>query len=321
MNEDFECRVCGQREWQKHKVYTYDEKTMTKKQPFRRHVLFNVWFPGEHRVQITSLSCKKCGFMCYTPRPTEEELGRKYEYLGTKENVGAINNPTERALQLNAKRTNRIYRVVKSWMAAGPISILDYGGGDGRLLKNFVAEGNKCFVVDFNEHAIPGVERIGSTIDDIPTTFAFDAIICSHVLEHVEKPVELLRRLKKHLKPEGVIYVEIPLEIYKEIPIRFDPVTHINFFTTDTLKLAAGYAGFRVKVVKASFEPYGEKYKRVGWMIISADITADGEKVYGTPQRTIRLLHPGLTLKASRFFGNLWLKRVLNKSIISDHSL
>jgi hypothetical protein len=87
------------------------------------------------------------------------------------------------------------------------------------------------------------------------------------------------------------------------------------------LKLAAGYGGFRVKAVKASFEPYGEKYKRVGWMIISADTAADNEKVYGRPQQTIRLLNPGLTLKASRFFGNLWLKKVLNKSIISDHSL
>jgi SAM-dependent methyltransferase len=37
-----------------------------------------------------------------------------------------------------------------------------------------------------------------------------DVVTLNHVLEHVERPVALLQAIKKRLKPDGVIFVEVP---------------------------------------------------------------------------------------------------------------
>lgn len=42
----------------------------------------------------------------------------------------------------------------------------------------------------------------------------FDCVVCSHVLEHLTKPEELLRRLRGSLTEEGVLVVALPNALY-----------------------------------------------------------------------------------------------------------
>jgi SAM-dependent methyltransferase len=87
----------------------------------------------------------------------------------------------------------------------------------------------------------------------------FDAILISHVLEHLNHPDELLNKLHKILKVGGKVYVEMPsiqtLEYPKNYELSainikvaisnfFDDATHKKTFSSDQLKGLIMRAGF-----------------------------------------------------------------------------
>lgn len=46
--------------------------------------------------------------------------------------------------------------------------------------------------------------------EDFDPQRSFDAIVCSHVLEHVADPVAMLQRARRWLTPDGVLYAYVP---------------------------------------------------------------------------------------------------------------
>jgi 2-polyprenyl-3-methyl-5-hydroxy-6-metoxy-1,4-benzoquinol methylase len=83
----------------------------------------------------------------------------------------------------------------------------------------------------------------------------FDLIVMVDTLEHVAKPLELLKQSKRLLKPSGILYLEAPSEyllktkafirrklgLYAGYPTHVD---HVSLFTKQTLKEIAIRAGF-----------------------------------------------------------------------------
>lgn len=321
MEESFKCPLCSKNNWNKSFIYSfekadfsnsfnsksYDKRYWAK----RQHILQNLWLAGKKEVKLTSLYCNNCGFMCYSPRPNEDDLTNKYVFLNSFEQSKVLDDPKARSSRINEKRALRIFRIVKNYLGSTKPDVLDYGGYNGRLLKYFVRTGCNSYLVDYTEETIEGVEKIGSTIADIPEGFRFDAIICSHVLEHVVDPVGLLNSFRPFLKDNGLIYVEIPLEVWKGTPITYDPVTHINFFTTDSLKTAILSSNYRIINLKADLQPYNENYKRVAWAMIGHKKHEQRELIF-TSSKTRRLLNPGIISKGRRLAEDLWLKLVLN---------
>ncbi|HEY1930299.1 MAG TPA: class I SAM-dependent methyltransferase [Caulobacteraceae bacterium] len=46
---------------------------------------------------------------------------------------------------------------------------------------------------------------------EVPSEARFDAIVISEVLEHLERPKEALVALKRHLRPDGRIFINVPI--------------------------------------------------------------------------------------------------------------
>jgi SAM-dependent methyltransferase len=324
MVDNFNCPICNGQSWLQQQTYTYVKSSShqsvnptNERLNARRHVLFEFWFRGETTLQLHSICCKSCGFMCYSPRPTDSDLESKYRYLSSRKTAATANSAPTRVVALTDKRAKRVFNIITRHKR-GRLSVLDYGGSDGRLLKYFVQAQHDCFLVDFDERPINGVIRIGAVAEDIPSNARFDAIICSHVLEHVSEPVGLLKKLHTLLNPGGILYAEVPLEIYREIPIRHDPVTHINFFTLDTLKAAAALSHLQVVSGKAALKPYDKEYKRVAWVVATkATEPTIPEKVKLDPSTTSKWLNPELATKTKRFVENQILRRALNRSLRS----
>ncbi len=321
MKTNFECPVCYGSEWYISKKYSYKKNNYLhplhlnnpriKYIALRQHILSHLWFADNDEVEITSLVCFKCGFICYTPRPTESDLSIKYNFLNGVEKIGAINNPDIRSFQILEKRAFRLYSMIRKYKRNKTFNVLDYGGGDGSLLKHFVAEGIDCYLIDFNKQSIPGVKRLGSTVNDLSFSLLFDVIICSHILEHVADPVKLLKQLRLYLKDNGIIYIEVPVEVWKDVPLQYDPVTHINFFTKESLQTAISESHYKSVTIKYDYQPYGNIYKRVAWAIITKNNKSD---VYYKPENIIRLLNPTPINKIIRSLENIWINRILNNS-------
>jgi SAM-dependent methyltransferase len=315
MISSFDCPICKKSDWQNFSSYEYKKQifpphTVQKPNEFRNRVLFELWFPDVEEIRLNARYCTNCGFVCYSPRPTNEDLQLKYEFLGKREKIGSLNKVTARALRLQNRRAKFVFDTINHHAKGKLNNILDVGGGDGRLLKLFLKD-YECYVVDFNPSPIAGVKRIASTLDELKTNEQFDIIICSHVLEHVADPVELLTKIRLRLSEKGVLYIEVPVEVWKGIPIQKAPVTHVNFFTKESLEVALSVAGFRTDQIKYDYSPYDNRYKRVAWAVASKGKPND--KLYASSlKKTGSLINPGLATNIYRLTENIWLNLVLN---------
>ena len=95
-------------------------------------------------------------------------------------------------------------------------------------------------------------------IEDITSLEKYDVIIATHVLEHVDNPVEVLESLYSHLSPNGIIFVVVPsaTAASRQIAVEMGLISHLTAvteaerqhghrrtYTLDTLKRDAREAG------------------------------------------------------------------------------
>ena len=181
--------------------------------------------------------------MIYEPRPTADDITAKYQYVG---GLGDATPSKSEDPERTALRACRVFKLLSPHLARSARTALDFGGGDGRLLQKFVGKGFDCALVDYANRPIAGVRKIADTERDIPENDRYDAVICSHVVEHLAHPLQTLKNLRRSLAADGAMYVEVPYEVYKQLPARSEPVTHVNFFTPESLRNLLQAAGYDV---------------------------------------------------------------------------
>jgi SAM-dependent methyltransferase len=238
------CSVCGASDWQALASKTYYRDEHRSDYEARRfEVLFNVWCPGFEAVRIQTVACKNCGFVIFRPRPGKADIDHKYAYLNT-----AVESREEftRDLRSDRARSKELLREVRKHCLPASTKVLDFGGGKGRLLHAFLEAGYSCAIVEYRSDVMPGIDYLGDDIDRLATDQRFGLIVCSHVIEHLANPVTVLSALGNRLEKDGVLYVEVPAEIWTCPPPKLDPVTHINFFTRESLFTALQMAGLDV---------------------------------------------------------------------------
>lgn len=212
----------------------------------KSEVFFDIWFKDADTVAISSIYCLHCGFACFSPRPDTQDIDAKYRHLSRLEK----NPPSSKRSYFSSPqaidgRQRRLNQLLSAYLPDKTSDILDFGGGQGRLIVPFSAAGHRCYLIEYGDYALPGITYLGASLADIDPETQYDLIVCSHVLEHVAEPVHILKRLGEHLTPNGKIYVEVPLEIYGCIRIENDPVTHVNFFTPNSLENVVQGAGLQ----------------------------------------------------------------------------
>jgi len=87
----------------------------------------------------------------------------------------------------------------------------------------------------------------------------YDLITMFHLLEHLIMPIDLLTKVRKMLRPGGILVLELPnyanrmMEISKEFHDFFFIRDHVSYYTPDTVLLpikAAGYRNIKVSGVQ-----------------------------------------------------------------------
>lgn len=93
---------------------------------------------------------------------------------------------------------------------------LEIGPAEGNMTRLLIANFEQLTVVDGAKNlldAIPSANnliKIHALFEEFCPTQRFDTIIMEHILEHVENPVDLLRRGKEWLAPGGRLLAGVP---------------------------------------------------------------------------------------------------------------
>ena len=201
--------------------------------------------PGPRLVK--SMQCQNCDLIFSNPRFTEKDTKLKYETIDQlgfdqqrhhKKGMPAFQKRSTRIEQL-------IYTTLPKTLQNKKLSILDYGGAEGYLLKPFLEKGHHAYLVDYIQYSNSpeGIQYLGKDHEDLDLNTKFDLIMVLHTLEHVVNPVQLIEGLIPFLSEDGIIYIEVPLGAWLEWEFLKEPVTHINFFSESSLDYLAQKVG------------------------------------------------------------------------------
>ena len=129
--------------------------------------------------------------------------------------------------------------------------LLEVGCGTGEFLVAARAAGHWVTGLDLSQEAIaylrcrhPDLDVRCDTVESaaLPAG-SFDVIAAFHVLEHVADPIGLLRRMRRLLRPSGLVYIRVPnLDTWYRRVLGRDwwgfSVEHVSHFTSSSLSRA-----------------------------------------------------------------------------------
>lgn len=184
------------------------------------------------------LQCKACAFISTHPLPSSKVLKQYYDQDYWQDSGGKTGGLLDTFFKL---RMYGILKAIRKMVSPGS-RFLDWGAGDGSLLRLLEAEGFEGVGIDFYSVESPDQKLINSSIQKAPfQDGSFDAITCFHVLEHIDQPVSSIKKAMQLLKPGGIFVFEVPniesfgFKLFKENWYPLDIPVHINHFSRTVL--------------------------------------------------------------------------------------
>jgi len=225
------CSLCG-----KNQFYTLYKEKHEYVKPWRNFIE-----KEDFPISIEGLICKHCSWICQKQAYGENELERLYSPDKDK-----ASGEHEKFADKNAKyRGTRIYQTVEPWLKRTS-HVLDVGGRNGELMASFLNEAHIVSVLDRD-----GGKPISEKVKKIRRPFLewggdkYDLVIMSHILEHTESPLEFLMHARKILKCDGLVFIEVPFELFTSIIKRHSgDHRHLCYYTRETLKAYLKISGF-----------------------------------------------------------------------------
>lgn len=152
---------------------------------------------------------------------------------------------------------------------------------------------------------------------DIPySTSAFDCIIFADVLEHLVNPLDVLKKVSKHLKKDGTVIMSIPnVQFYGVVHQLIEgnwtyqkegilDETHLRFFTFKEIEKLVNEAGLSIQQIEETLDPQYEKFSNENH----------------TALKLGRLSIEGLTPEEIRRFFVFQYKIVAGKAMVDIHT-
>jgi SAM-dependent methyltransferase len=229
-----------------------------------------------------------CGTLWLDPMPVEDELPKLYSGYYTHQTI--VSPTSGKSLQILLDRVRAAYLhsrygyipLSSSWVdkllglavhlhpawkdslqssvfylhAKQDGRLLEIGCGSGVSLQLMQQKGWRVTGLDFDKDAVNNARSKGldvrhgqlsaqSFVDE-----SFDAVVMSHVIEHVPSPVELLAESRRILKNGGVLIALTPSanspahRHYGRNWRGLEPPRHLHIFTPRSLSIIAGRAGY-----------------------------------------------------------------------------
>lgn len=261
---------------------------------------------GQYPYNGEILKCLNCGHAYLNPRLNTNNIHKAYSGYYTQ-NKESLDNSLDKSNSFEKYKEYYNYRFLNKFSLKGlgifsiskiiPFSIfflkravrflpkppnnkvltlLDVGCGSGDFLIRASCCGYHSTGIDFDPETIDiararGLNAIVCEIDKMPNNDLYDAVVLSHVLEHVEDPVYLLKSIFKKIKPGGYFYIATPnyesagRKTFKQSWRGVDAPRHMHYFNIENLRNILEITGFKkcyqvydlpqsIGVIKSSFK-------------------------------------------------------------------
>lgn len=221
-----------------------------------------------------------CGTLWFDPAPDPADLDQAYLDYFTRESGGTPNLSTAKRAYVDLFHGPRRRATVRDRLLASLFAlryrrkleaddqichlqiptrgmrVLDLGCGDGRTLWTLQQLGCEGVGVDFDRQAAEAARarglnvRVGALDQQEFPDEAFDAILLSHVIEHLPDPLATMEECLRILKPGGQLKMLTPNASslghrwFGVHWIALDPPRHLNIFTPRSLERLMGEDGF-----------------------------------------------------------------------------
>ncbi|WP_241143688.1 class I SAM-dependent methyltransferase [Cognataquiflexum rubidum] len=217
------------------------------------------WFnhhPNLLNASFPFVKCNECYFV-YSQYKLSDDL--TFDYYN--EGVDAVFS--EAKIYNGGKRNQLVFfwhKLLDNSKLESPIKVLDYGAGWGDFLAVAKCIGVDVFGLEFDHRKIDFALRNGIQCGDfafIEKNAPYDIFMCNQVLEHLDKPIDALFKLRSLLKKGAIGYVSVPnfpidrvneqirLIEQGKLPSKdFDPLGHLNYFDVSSFRRVLNDTGF-----------------------------------------------------------------------------
>lgn len=203
----------------------------------------NVRDSKKHKI----LKCKKCKHLQLYPVPTQKEDNEFYDQNLQDRNIkyyGSIADHRRKSYDDTIRRANLVKKLTPKWG-----KILEIGSGHGFFLELMRKHGYKITGIEISKEKRNISKRVTKAKildininENLPEVGNFDTIVMFHVLEHIIDPVLFLQNVRKMLKHNGVLVIEVPncddfqINLNKSYREFYWQRAHIHYFTPIILK-------------------------------------------------------------------------------------
>lgn len=144
-----------------------------------------------------------------------------YDKISIKERYTKIINLPDHSSD-NAQRVRRCkeyhqHLVELFNIQSNSYHLLDIGAGLGVFISKFIDQNYRCSALELNqvasnhiESVLPSVTVYQDYMQNLNFENMFDLITMNRVLEHIETPLDVMLEVYRALKPNGMIYLELP---------------------------------------------------------------------------------------------------------------
>jgi 2-polyprenyl-3-methyl-5-hydroxy-6-metoxy-1,4-benzoquinol methylase len=216
---------------------------------------------GRFRTSVFTRVCRRCGLVYESPRLSERETRRYYESSYQADYAGSRQLPAAPALEARWAETARerlsvLCRVVPDLTGR---RVLEVGSASGAFLLAVQTAGGAASGIEpaeaYATHCVKvlGLDVRPARFEDIDVDALagrFDVVAMFHVLEHTGDPIDTLKRCRRLVSADGVVFVEVPnwrsTRRYRQPIIRFLRPVHLFNFSPRSLAIVAAAAGLEV---------------------------------------------------------------------------
>ena len=222
------------------------------------------------------INCKNCQFIHINPIPTNEELENFYQNEYYQKNKPDYIRSNEKDIRYQNYTFDEKLDFIESKISGKQKKILDIGSGPGFFLRRAKERGWNVLGIEpspiayeyAKKQKIPTIQKFFHQVEDNELG-KFDAIHIFDVLEHVNDPINILKRIHSLLKKNGIVVIEVPNdfnplqkiiqkklkkdEYWVTLYSKLHKFEHLNYFDFSSISKLVERIGFKIISKESTF--------------------------------------------------------------------